>query len=191
MVMCDVDVERGINIEKSRWPVTHSDTPGGATGRSFEAEALKAVVRRDTEQVHGQGDFDLFDELFAEDFVDHTRPSQAPRLTKTEFAFSATGCAKHFLTSGPKFMADNRRRRCHHLQDLPRHHRGDFTRSPSPPARQSTVKPSTPCESATENYPPLGGRESVFGAATTRTATAHMTERNQDTPRRRQLLELL
>ena len=77
--MCDVDVERGINIEKGRWPVSHSDAPGGATGRNFEAEALKAVVRRNTEQVQGQGDFDLFDELFAEDFVDHTpQPGTTP-----------------------------------------------------------------------------------------------------------------
>src|SRR4051794_24899721 len=37
-----------------------------------DVEALKAVVRRNTEQVQGQGDFVLFDELFADDFVDHT-----------------------------------------------------------------------------------------------------------------------
>ncbi|HWF68148.1 MAG TPA: ester cyclase [Mycobacterium sp.] len=38
----------------------------------LETEALKAVVRRNTEQVQGQGDFVLFDELFADDLVDHT-----------------------------------------------------------------------------------------------------------------------
>jgi len=47
--------------QKGRQQVTHPD-----------AEALKAVVRRNTEQVQGQGDFALFDELFADDFVDHT-----------------------------------------------------------------------------------------------------------------------
>lgn len=31
-----------------------------------------AVVRRNTEHVQGQGDWQLFDELFADDFVDHT-----------------------------------------------------------------------------------------------------------------------
>lgn len=36
------------------------------------SEALKAVVRRNTEQVQGGGDFELFEELFADDFVDHT-----------------------------------------------------------------------------------------------------------------------
>lgn len=37
-----------------------------------DGEAIKAIVRRNTEQVQGQGDFALFDELFADDFVDHT-----------------------------------------------------------------------------------------------------------------------
>ncbi|WP_329595812.1 MULTISPECIES: hypothetical protein [unclassified Streptomyces] len=36
------------------------------------AEAAKAVVRRNTEEVQGGGDFALFDELFADDFLDHT-----------------------------------------------------------------------------------------------------------------------
>jgi steroid delta-isomerase-like uncharacterized protein len=30
------------------------------------------VVRRNTEEVQGKGNFEVFDELFAEDFVDHT-----------------------------------------------------------------------------------------------------------------------
>jgi predicted ester cyclase len=39
----------------------------------------KAVVRRNTEQVQGGGDFELFDELFADDFVDHTpQPGTTP-----------------------------------------------------------------------------------------------------------------
>jgi hypothetical protein len=32
----------------------------------------KAVVRRNTEEVQNRGNFDVFDELFADDFVDHT-----------------------------------------------------------------------------------------------------------------------
>jgi steroid delta-isomerase-like uncharacterized protein len=31
-----------------------------------------ATVRRNTEEVQGRGNFDVFDELFAADFVDHT-----------------------------------------------------------------------------------------------------------------------
>ncbi|SDU29131.1 ester cyclase [Jiangella alkaliphila] len=36
------------------------------------SEAAKAVVRRNTIEVQGGGDFAVFDELFADDFVDHT-----------------------------------------------------------------------------------------------------------------------
>jgi len=35
-------------------------------------DAAKAVVRRNTEEVQGGGNFDVFEELFADDFVDHT-----------------------------------------------------------------------------------------------------------------------
>jgi predicted ester cyclase len=43
------------------------------------SEAAKAVVRRNTEEVQGQGKFDVFDELFADDFVDHTtQPGTTP-----------------------------------------------------------------------------------------------------------------
>ncbi|HKW34865.1 MAG TPA: ester cyclase [Candidatus Acidoferrum sp.] len=39
--------------------------------RSVSDEA-KAVVRRNTEEVQGKGRFEIFEELFADDFVDHT-----------------------------------------------------------------------------------------------------------------------
>jgi predicted ester cyclase len=35
-------------------------------------EAAKAVVRLNTEEVQGRGDWALFDTLFAEDFINHT-----------------------------------------------------------------------------------------------------------------------
>jgi len=42
-------------------------------------EAAKAVVRRNTEEVQGGGDYELYDELFADDFVDHTpQPGRTP-----------------------------------------------------------------------------------------------------------------
>jgi steroid delta-isomerase-like uncharacterized protein len=40
--------------------------------RSEQEEAARSVVRRNTEEVQGRGDFALFEELFADDFVDHT-----------------------------------------------------------------------------------------------------------------------
>jgi ketosteroid isomerase-like protein len=43
------------------------------------SEAAKAVVRRNTEEVQGRGDFRVFEELFADDFVDHTtQPGTSP-----------------------------------------------------------------------------------------------------------------
>jgi steroid delta-isomerase-like uncharacterized protein len=43
------------------------------------SDAAKAVVRRNTEEVQGKGDFDVFEELFSDDFVDHTtQPGTTP-----------------------------------------------------------------------------------------------------------------
>jgi len=43
------------------------------------SEAAKAVVRRNTEEVQGKGNFALFEELFADDFLDHTpQPGGTP-----------------------------------------------------------------------------------------------------------------
>ena len=43
------------------------------------SEAAKAVVRRNTDEVQSKGNFDLFEELFADDFVDHTpQPGGTP-----------------------------------------------------------------------------------------------------------------
>jgi hypothetical protein len=37
-----------------------------------------AVVRRNTEEVQGRGNFEVFEELFAIDFVDHTPQPGGP-----------------------------------------------------------------------------------------------------------------
>lgn len=43
------------------------------------SEAAKAVVRRNTEEIQGGGNWALFDELWADDFVDHTpQPGRTP-----------------------------------------------------------------------------------------------------------------
>jgi len=43
------------------------------------SEAAKAVVRRNTEEVQGRGEFDVFEELFADNFIDHTpQPGTTP-----------------------------------------------------------------------------------------------------------------
>jgi steroid delta-isomerase-like uncharacterized protein len=46
---------------------------------SRSSEAAKAVVRRNTEEVQSRGNFDVFEELFAPDFLDHTpQPGRTP-----------------------------------------------------------------------------------------------------------------
>jgi len=43
------------------------------------SDAAKAVVRRNTEEVQSHGNFAVFEELFADDFVDHTpQPNMTP-----------------------------------------------------------------------------------------------------------------
>jgi steroid delta-isomerase-like uncharacterized protein len=46
---------------------------------SDSSEAAKAVVRRNTDEVQSRGNFDVFEELFAPDFLDHTpQPGRTP-----------------------------------------------------------------------------------------------------------------
>jgi steroid delta-isomerase-like uncharacterized protein len=46
---------------------------------SASGEAAKAVVRRNTEEVQSRGDFEVFEEIFADDFLDHTpQPNRTP-----------------------------------------------------------------------------------------------------------------
>ena len=43
------------------------------------SDAATSVVRRNTEEVQGQGKFEVFEQLFADDFVDHTtQPGTTP-----------------------------------------------------------------------------------------------------------------
>jgi predicted ester cyclase len=37
-----------------------------------KGETAKAVVRRNTEEVQGKGNYEIFEQLFAQNFVDHT-----------------------------------------------------------------------------------------------------------------------
>jgi len=61
------------------------DTPqrkGKEMSNVSSTEAAKAVVRRNTDEVQGEGRFDVFDELFADDFTDHTpQPNTTPDKT--------------------------------------------------------------------------------------------------------------
>ena len=52
---------------------------GKRMSNASSSEAAKAVVRRNTEEVQGKGRLDVFDELFADNFIEHTpQPNTTP-----------------------------------------------------------------------------------------------------------------
>jgi predicted ester cyclase len=65
------------------------------------SEAAKAVVRRNTEEVQGGGNFEVFDELFADDFLDHT-----PQPGRTPDKAGARELYKVLRSAFPDFHAD-------------------------------------------------------------------------------------
>lgn len=68
---------------------------------SESGEAKKAVVRRNTQEVQGGGNYKLFDELFADDFLDHT-----PQPGRTPDKRGALELYKTLRESFPDFRAE-------------------------------------------------------------------------------------
>ena len=67
-------------------------------------EPAKSVVRRNTEEVQGHGDFELFEELFPDDFVDRTpQPDTAPLRSRSWTAVTMIGSVT--ASSGPRPLA--------------------------------------------------------------------------------------
>ena len=67
---------------------------------TLASETAKAVVRRNTEEVQGKGNFDVFEELFADDFFDHT-----PQPNMTPDKSGARGLYKALREAFPDFHA--------------------------------------------------------------------------------------
>jgi steroid delta-isomerase-like uncharacterized protein len=65
------------------------------------SEAAKAVVRRNTEEVQGGGDWQLYDQLFSDDFVDHT-----PQPGRTADKAGALELYKVLRAAFPDFHAE-------------------------------------------------------------------------------------
>lgn len=66
-----------------------------------QSQAAIAVVRRNTEEVQGRGDYALFEELFAPDYIDHTpQPGGTPDRAGTLRLYKALRAAF------PDFHAD-------------------------------------------------------------------------------------
>src|SRR5438552_5445740 len=72
-----------------------------AKGASMSTDAAKAVVRRNTEEVQSRGNFDVFEELFAVDFVDHT-----PQPNSTPDRDGARSRYRRLRAAFPDFHAD-------------------------------------------------------------------------------------
>ena len=85
---------------------------------SKPSETAKAVVRRNTEEVQGKGNIDVFEQLFADDFVDHTpQPNMTPDKPDARVLYKALRAAfPDFHAVIP--LADRRRRGRDDLQDL-------------------------------------------------------------------------
>jgi steroid delta-isomerase-like uncharacterized protein len=64
-------------------------------------EAAKAVVRRNTEEVQGRGNFAVFEQLFADSFLDHT-----PQPGRTPDKDGARQLYKILRSAFPDFHAD-------------------------------------------------------------------------------------
>ena len=67
----------------------------------MSSEKEKAVVRRNTEEVQSRGNFDVFEELFAVDFVDHT-----PQPNCTPDRDGARSLYRTLRAAFPDFHAD-------------------------------------------------------------------------------------
>jgi steroid delta-isomerase-like uncharacterized protein len=65
------------------------------------SEAAKAVVRRNTDEVQSGGNFEVFEKLFADDFLDHT-----PQPGRTPDKDGARQLYKILRTAFPDFHAE-------------------------------------------------------------------------------------
>src|SRR5215475_885205 len=69
--------------------VRQATSKGYFMSRKSVSDEAKAVVRRSIEEVQGKGRFDVFEELFAHDFVDHTtQPGTTPDKAGVRYLYT-------------------------------------------------------------------------------------------------------
>ena len=112
------------------------------------SEAAKAVVRRNTEEVQGGGNFEVFEELFADDFLDHT-----PQPGRTPDKDGARQLYKILRTAFPDFHAEIHWQladgdRVTTYKTYHGTHRGGFSRKSSAKSSSNTSKFPPPCTSS-------------------------------------------
>ena len=72
---------------------------------STVGDAAIAVVRRNTEEVQGNGNWNLYEELFADDFIDHTpQPGTTPDKDGVRVLYNLGG----HLKTGQSWTGQNR-----------------------------------------------------------------------------------
>jgi steroid delta-isomerase-like uncharacterized protein len=86
---------------RTRSKARHSNLLEQVMTSSETSEAAKAVIRRNTQEVQGGGNFEVFEELFADDFLDHT-----PQPGRTPDKDGARQLYKILRTAFPDFHAD-------------------------------------------------------------------------------------
>ena len=119
------------------------------------SDAAKAVVRRNTEEVQGRGNFELFEELFADDFLDHT-----PQPGGTPDKAGARNLYRRLRAAFPDFHAEIHWQRADGdvvttYKTYHGTHKGNFSGSHRPAGRFSS-KPSMRCASKTARSPSIG-----------------------------------
>jgi predicted ester cyclase len=124
-------------------------------------DAAKAVVRRNTEEVQSRGNFDVFEELFADDFVDHTpQPNSAPDkdgvrdlYRRLRAAFPDFHADIHWQAADGELVTT--------YKTYHRTHQGTFL-SVAPRVEKSNLKPSMSCECTMARSPSIGGVANLF-----------------------------
>jgi steroid delta-isomerase-like uncharacterized protein len=100
-------VEEQRNSQAGATPMTHTIALKNGLNALLtlttidSGEAAKAVVRRNTEEVQGGGNFAVFEQLFADDFLDHT-----PQPGRTPDKDGARQLYKILRAAFPDFHAD-------------------------------------------------------------------------------------
>ena len=115
---------------------------------SSVGDAAIAVVRRNTEEVQGKGNWRLFEELFADDFVDHTpQPGTTPDKDGVRMLY------KRLRGAFPDFHPEiHWQAAAGNLVTTYKTYHGTHQGSSSvfrPQGRRSVSIPSTPCGSST------------------------------------------
>ena len=135
-------------------------------------EAAKAVVRRNTEEVQGGGNYALFDQLFADSFLDHT-----PQPNCTPDKAGALGLYKTLRAAFPDFHADIHWQRVDggrrdDLQDLPRDASGRSVRHRAHGSQDPFRNRRCDARARRKDHGTLGCRESLLPAAAARCLAA-------------------